>query len=149
MSQRDRDDFLWQGGIDLNKLSAELTSLRPKVANKKCWEPLIDLTEESTRLVIKGEIAGVKGDEAELIYIPERHSILLRGHRMEDVESGEERVGVFQLEILYGHFEREIALPKDIPIVPSEIRAMFRDGILIVLIPKMMTTMHQVVIETL
>ncbi len=148
MSQRDRDDFLWQGGIDLNKLSAELTSLRPKVATKKCWEPLIDLTEESTRLVLKGEIAGVKGDETELTYIPERHSILLRGHRMEDVESDEERVGVFQLEILYGHFEREIALPKDIAIVPSNIRAMFRDGILIVLIPKMMTTSHQVVIET-
>ncbi|MEI8282800.1 MAG: hypothetical protein WCG75_10380, partial [Armatimonadota bacterium] len=70
MSQRDRDDFLWQGGIDLNKLSAELTSLRPKVATKRCWEPLIDLTEESTRLVLKGEIAGVKGDETELIYIP-------------------------------------------------------------------------------
>lgn len=148
MSRRDRDDFFWQGGADLNKLSAELSSLRPKLATKNSWEPHIDLTEETTRLVLKAEIAGVTGDEIELTYIPESHSILLRGNRVEDVESDEDRVGVFQLEILYGDFEREVALPPKIPIDASNIRAMFRNGILIVLIPKEITTTLQVVIET-
>lgn len=148
MSRRDRDDFFWQGGADLNKLSVELSSLRPKLATKNSWEPHIDLTEETSRLVLKAEIAGVTGDEIELTYIPESHSILLRGNRVEDVESDEDRVGVFQLEILYGDFEREVALPPQISIDASNIRAMFRNGILIVLIPKEITTTLQVVIET-
>ena len=149
MSRRDRDDFFWQGGADLSKLSVELSSLRPKLATKNSWEPHIDLTEETTRLVLKAEIAGVTGDKIELTYISESHSILLRGNRIEDVESDEERVGVFQLEILYGFFEREIALPPQISIDARNIRAMFRNGILIVLIPKEIKTTRQVVIETI
>ncbi len=148
MSRRDRDDFFWQGGVDLNKHSAELTSLRPKLATKNSWEPLVDLTEETNRLVLKAEIAGVTTDDIELTYLPDCHSILLRGTRVEDVESDEERVGVFQLEILYGHFERKIELPSVIAIDISNSRAMFRNGILIILIPKKITTTVTVVIET-
>jgi HSP20 family molecular chaperone IbpA len=149
MSRRDRDDFFWQGGADLNKLSEELSSLRPKIASNKSWEPLVDLTEETTRLVLKAEIAGVTTEEIELTYLDARHAILLRGIRSEDVESDEDRVGVFQLEILYGHFERIIALPENVAIDVANIRALFRNGILIVLIPKKIATLHQVVIETL
>ncbi len=149
MSRRNRDDFFWQGGADLNKLTEELSSLRPKLASNRSWEPLVDLTEETTRLVLKAEIAGVTSDEIELSYVAERHAILLRGERTEDVESDEDRRGVFQLEILYGRFEREIALPEEVAIDVSNIRALFRTGILIVLIPKEVTTIQQVVIETL
>lgn len=149
MSRRNRDDFFWQGGADLNKLTEELSSLRPKLASNRSWEPLVDLTEETTRLVLKAEIAGVTSDEIELSYVAERHAILLRGERSEDVESDEDRRGVFQLEILYGRFEREIALPEEVAIDVSNIRALFRTGILIVLIPKEVTTIQQVVIETL
>ena len=148
MSRRNRDDFFWQGGADLNKLSEELSSLRPKIASNKSWEPVVDLTEETTRVVLKAEIAGVSSEEIELSYVAERHSILLRGVRSEDVESDEDRVGVFQLEILYGHFEREIVLPKEIAIDVSNSRALFRNGILIVLIPKKAATTHKVVIES-
>lgn len=149
MSRRNRDDFFWQGGADLNKLSEELSSLRPKIASNKSWEPVVDLTEETTRLVLKAEIAGVSSENVELSYINERHSILIRGERAEDVESDEDRIGVFQLEILYGQFEREILLPDEIDIDVSNIRALFRNGILIILIPKKIATIHQVVIETL
>lgn len=149
MSRRNRDDFFWQGGADLNKLSEELSSLRPKIASNKSWEPVVDLTEETTRLVLKAEIAGVSSENVELSYINERHSILIRGDRAEDVESDEDRIGVFQLEILYGQFEREILLPDEIDIDVSNIRALFRNGILIILIPKKIATIHQVVIETL
>lgn len=149
MSRRNRDDFFWQGGADLSKLSEELSTFRPKVASNKNWEPVVDLTEETSRLVLKAEIAGVSSEETELSYSAERHSILLRGVRSEDVESEEERVGVFQLEILYGHFEREIALPEDIEIDTANIRALFRNGILIVLIPKKIASIQHVVIETL
>jgi HSP20 family protein len=149
MLRRDRDDFFWQGGADLCKLSDELSSLRPKLAAKKNWEPMVDLVEETSRLVLKAEIAGVSADEIALTYIPERHAILLQGHRSEDVESDEDRVGVFQLEILYGHFEREIALPEEIDVDLAGIRALFRNGVLIVLIPKKATDTHHVVIETI
>ncbi len=148
MSRRDRDDFFWQGGADLNKLTEELSSFRPKLASKKSWEPLIDLTEETERLVLKAEIAGVKSEEIDLTYIPERHAIILRGHRVEDHDSEQDRVGVFQLEILVGEFEREVPLPTDIEVDMSLIRAIYRHGMLIVLIPKRSTASRQVVIET-
>ncbi|MBI1334661.1 MAG: Hsp20/alpha crystallin family protein [Armatimonadetes bacterium] len=148
MSRRDRDEFFWQGVSDLSKLSGELSSARPRLATKKSWEPLVDLTEETERLVLKAELAGVKGDSVDLLYIPEQHAILLRGMRHEDVESEQERVGVFQLEILYGEFEREVALPPDVSVDINDIRAIFRNGMLIVLIPKKPSAPQQVVIET-
>lgn len=148
MARRDRDDFFWQGGADLSKLNEELSSFRPKLATKKSWEPLVDLTEETDRLVLKAEIAGVKGDEIELSYVSERHAIVLRGHRYEDFESEQARVSVFQLEILYGDFEREVPLPSEVAIDLSQIRALFRNGMLIVLIPKKNVGPQQVVIET-
>lgn len=148
MARRDRDDFFWQGGADFNKLSGELSTLRPKLATKKAWEPLIDLTEETHRLVLKAEIAGVRGEEIDLTYIPDRHAILVRGHRTEDIESEQDRIGVFQLEILVGEFEREVALPANIEVDLESMRALFRNGMLIVLIPKRNSQPHHVVIET-
>lgn len=147
MSRRDREDFFWQGGGDLSKLTEELSSLRPKLVAKKAWEPLVDLSEETSRLVLKAEIAGVSGDEIELIYVPERHAILLRGIRGEDIESEQERVGVFQLEILYGEFEREVPLPPEVEVDLEEVRAIFRNGMLIVLLPKKIHPPRNVVIE--
>ena len=147
MSQRDSDEFFWQGGVDLSKLSEELSSRRPRLAAKKSWEPLIDLIEEEGRIVLKADISGVRGEDIELTYVPERHAIILRGNRPEDQESEQEKVGVFQLEILYGEFEREVALP-NIALNVSDIRALYKNGLLIVLIPKQDEASKKVVIRT-
>ena len=134
MARREIDEWFLQVGTDLERLSDELTNARPKLATGKCWVPKVDVIEESRRLIVKAELAGVRGDDINLIYLPERHSVLLRGMRPEQDFSDGERTGIHQLEILYGEFEREIGLP-NVTIDPSGIKAQFRNGILLVMIP--------------
>jgi HSP20 family protein len=147
MSKRDGEEFFWQNGADFSKISEELRSLRPKLANQKQWEPRIDLVEEEQRVVLKAEIAGVNGDDIDICFVPESHSIILKGNRPEDRESEQSRVGVFQLEILYGEFERRVELPQ-IPLESDQIKAIYKNGLLIVLIPKRNPASKQVVIQT-
>jgi HSP20 family protein len=147
MARREGEEFFWQGGADLSKITEELNHLRPKLAAKKNWEPLVDLVEETHRLVLKADISGVNGEGIDVSYVPERHAIRIKGQRDEDIDSEQDRIGVFQLEILYGEFEREVELPR-LALNLSEIRVLYRNGLLIVLIPKLDSTSKQVVIQT-
>jgi HSP20 family protein len=133
-------EFFWLGSDELRILYHEIgaedfTLLRPKLASRKAWEPKIDLIEEETRLVLKVELPGVNSDEIELSLDAATNRILIRGMREENLDSEENVVGVYQLEILYGDFERSVQLPS-IPIDSSKLRALHRNGLLIVLIPK-------------
>jgi HSP20 family molecular chaperone IbpA len=92
--------------------------------------------EEEHRIMVRAELAGVRGDDINLLYIPERHSLLLRGVRDEEEICDGTRTGILQLEILYGPFSREVRLP-DTPVDANGIRAQYRNGFLIVMIPKM------------
>lgn len=136
MARRKSEELFWQLGAELHHLRQEIGSARPKLASGRAWEPRIDLIEEEHRLLLKAELAGVNGEGIELIYEPERHVILLRGERVEEDLSDGNRIGIHQLEIFYGNFEREVQLP-DVAIDAAGIRATYRNGILIVMIPKM------------
>jgi HSP20 family molecular chaperone IbpA len=84
MPRRGVDEWFWTVG-DLQRLQGEmLRSTRPVVATGNCWEPRVDIVEEEHSFVIKAEIAGVRGEEIQLLYIPERHSLLIRGFREDD-----------------------------------------------------------------
>lgn len=135
MARRDLDEWLWQVGAELQRLSEEVSPGVPKVARRAGWEPRVDLLETSRGFILKAEIAGVRGDEIRISYQPKRHSITIRGHRREQESSDEPPRGCHQLEIAYGEFEREIHLPQA-DIEPSRIRAAYRNGILIVDIPR-------------
>jgi HSP20 family protein len=136
MSRRDTEEWFWLLGNELQRLSEEMQRSRPAVASGRSWEPRVDLIEEEHRFLIKAEVAGVRGEDIQLLYVAERHSILLRGHRPESDHSDGRRTGIHQLEILYGDFQREIKLPTG-SIDPSAIRASYRNGILIVMVPKL------------
>lgn len=103
------------------------------VATSRHWEPRVDLFEEPHKLVARFEIAGVRGDEIQLVYIPERHAIVIRGFRQED--GPDERATFHQLEVPFGEFQREVRLP-DVSVRAHEIRAQYRNGFLYVVIPK-------------
>ena len=135
MPRREVDEWFWQVGSELQRLTEELSGGRPRVASGRAWEPRIDLIEESGRYLLKAEIAGVRGEEIQLLYVPERHSLLIRGTRDEEDYSDGNRTGIHQLEIFYGEFHREVRLPEG-PIDEKQIRAQYRNGFLLVTIPK-------------
>ena len=134
MPRRDLDEWFWHVGSQLERLSEELHPLRPTIASR-FWEPRIDVLEDNLHVILKAELAGIRGEDIQLLYIPERHSILLRGVRREEDSRDSNRTGIYQLEIYYGEFEREIKLP-EIAVEPDGIKAHYRNGFLIIVVPK-------------
>src|SRR4051812_42377012 len=105
MSRRDSDDWYWNLG-EFQLLSEEMMAMRPKVAIGRSWEPRVDVFEEEHRILVKVEIAGVRGDGIQLMYMPEQHALLLRGARDEPDFSDGTRTAIHQIEIFYGPFQR-------------------------------------------
>lgn len=112
-------------------------------AVKKFWQPPTDLFEDERFFIVRSELAGVHSGDIQIVYLPDRHSLLIRGVRQEEDLPGAEKRGCHQLEIYFGEFEREIELPK-VPVEPLEIKAQFRSGFLYVLAPKATQRMRHV-----
>lgn len=122
-------------GGNLHQLSVEMGQSRMTITARRFWEPHVDLLEDANFLILKAELAGVKIENIQLSYVPEDHTITLRGTRPECDPEGSRRAGIYQLEIFYGDFERAIPLPK-VDIDHENIEAALREGLLVVLIPK-------------
>jgi len=135
VARRNPEVWFWQAGGDLLRLVGEGGQVPRRLGSNKFWEPRIDLTEDEGNYYLKLELAGVRSEDLQLLYLPDRHSMLIRGVRKEDDEDACSRTGAHQLEIYYGKFEREVELP-DCPIEPSQVRAQMRNGFLYVLVPK-------------
>ena len=135
MARREVDEWFWQVGSELQRLSEELHRSGPTMVRRRYWEPRVDLTENPESLLLKAELAGVRGEDIQLVYIPESHSVVLRGVRREEEYSESARTGAYQLEIYYGEFEREIKLP-EIAVEPDGIKAHYRNGFLLITVPK-------------
>ena len=135
MSRQNIDEWLWQVGNELQRLSEEMVRTRPAVAIGKGWEPRVDVLEDTNRILVKVELAGVRGDEINLLYLPDRHSLLIRGSRLDEGDGTNGRASAHQLEIFYGEFQREVKLP-DIPVSVDEMKAQYRNGFLLIMLPK-------------
>lgn len=132
--RRTFEQVVWPGG-NLSRLSVEMAGSRMTITARRFWEPNADLLEDGNFLILKAELAGVKIEDIQLSYVPDDHSISLRGVRPECDPEGSRREGIYQLEIFYGDFERTIPLP-DVAIDPEGIEAALKDGLLVVFIPK-------------
>jgi HSP20 family molecular chaperone IbpA len=133
MRRRESNEWFLEIGTDLGHLSEELSRGRLKVAHAKLWEPRVDIREDPSLIIVRAEIAGVRGEDIRLIYVPERNALLIRGVRHESAPG--DRTAAHQLEIYYGEFAREVLLP-EVPINAEGVRAQYRNGFLTVLIPK-------------
>lgn len=136
MPRRDVEEWFWPLGGGFSRLAEEMSPRRPKVASARAWEPRVDLIEEEHRFLIKVDLAGVRSEDIHLLFVPERHALLLRGVREEDDFSDGNRTGIHQLEILYGEFQREVRLP-EVSVDAGNMRATYRNGFLLVMIPKL------------
>lgn len=135
MPRQDIDEWLWQVGNELQRLSEEMVRTRPAVATAKGWEPRVDVIEDANRILVKAEIAGVRGEDIQLMYVSDRHSLLIRGVRQDEGGPSDGKSSVHQLEIFYGEFQREVRLP-DSPVLVDRMKAQYRNGFLLVLLPK-------------
>jgi HSP20 family protein len=136
MPRRDLNDWFWHVSAEFTGLTVEPGSRQVSVAANKFWQPRVDVLEDARVVLIKAELAGVRINDMHLAYVADEHTLQLRGVRYEENPPEMKRVGIHQLEVFYGEFERDIPLPKNIEIDPERIHASFHNGFLMVLVPK-------------
>jgi len=100
------------------------------------FHPGLDMYETPEGLVVKMELAGVRPDRINIELSADDRYLVVDGERHETQEDHRDRVRCYHLEIFYGKFEREIALPGNMRIDRENIRATYRDGFLLILLPK-------------
>lgn len=141
MSKRTLEEWFKQVSGDVLIVSEAVPSRT--VMKRHFWEPRTDLFEDERHLIVRCELAGVSSEDISIFYLPDRHSLILRGIRHEEDLPGAEKKCCHQLEVYFGEFEREVALP-DTPVEPQLIRAQYRAGFLYVLVPKSRLTVRHV-----
>ena len=146
MSRKDLDEWILQMGVEMHRLSSEMSPAAPKLARQKEWAPRVDVFETKAMVLVKVELAGVKSGQFVVQYSGERHSLIVRGERHDDTCDLNLSAAPHQLEIDYGQFAREVHLP-DVPLAVSDAQVQLVHGMLTIAIPKVDATTDQVHVE--
>lgn len=96
----------------------------------RLWSPSVDVAEGKNEIVLRAALPGMKQEDIDV----ELHgdTLTLRGERKFE---NEERKGEFvRVERSYGRFQRSFTL--GVPVNTEAVRAIYRDGVLEVVLPK-------------
>lgn len=100
------------------------------------WQPLVDVHETGRAVIVKMELAGVRASDLQVTLSPDDRVLTVSGTRAEGQDDREGRMRCHQLEIYFGPFERSVALPAEVALDRDAIAAAYREGFLIVTLPK-------------
>lgn len=103
---------------------------------EKYWQPRADVHETAASVIVKVEVPGVRPDALTVALSSDDRVLTVSGTRYEDHEEREDRIRCYQLEIYFGPFERQIPLPAGVRVDRDAVTAKYRDGMLLVHIPK-------------
>ena len=101
------------------------------------FHPSLDMYETADSLVVKLELSGVRPDRINIELSADDRHLTIAGERIEGAEDHRDRLRCYHLEIYYGQFVREIALPGNLRLDRDRIQASYRDGFLLVTLPKL------------
>ena len=136
------EDMLDQLEREMRRISDDmlLQMFRLQGATGEVWAPRVDIYETNDNLVVKVCAAGIQPDQVDISLSADDRFLTVRGVR---TEGNIERRGViryYQLEVYYGPFERIIALPEEIDIARDHLQATYKEGFLIITLPKKQET---------
>jgi len=94
------------------------------------WSPTVDLYESKDNFILKAELPGVEQSEIELRVDSNR--ISFRGERR--LKEAVNQESFHRMERAFGPFSRSFTLPT--PVDSESVKAEFKDGILMVVLPK-------------
>ena len=94
------------------------------------WLPPVDIEENNREYVVKAELPGMKKEEVKLKV--EGGTLTISGERKAEKEEKDKKY--HRLERSYGTFQRSFTLPEGT--LPEKISAEFKDGVLLVHLPK-------------
>lgn len=94
----------------------------------RVWQPPTDVYDTDDSIVVKVEVAGMAEDDFRISF--NEHTLVVAGIRHDP----EAKLGYHQMEILYGEFRTDVYIPEAIEI--DDIEASYKDGFLLVILPK-------------
>src|SRR5574337_210029 len=94
------------------------------------WSPAVDIFETSDSIVMKAELPGVSRNNIDIQV--QDNTLMLKGERKFEREVKDENY--LRIERSYGAFQRAFNLPTGVQ--QDKIRAVFKDGVLEVTMPK-------------
>ena len=94
------------------------------------WVPKVDIFENESDLVVRAELSGIDPKEVELSV--ENNVLTISGERR--LEYDEKKDNYHRVERSYGSFSRSFSLPRIVN--KDKIRADYKDGVLVVHLPK-------------
>src|SRR5437879_3364079 len=119
------------------QLEHDIRTTRSAAMRGMMFHPGLDMYETPDSLVVKLELAGVRPDRISIELSADDRFLTIEGERLETQEDHRDRIRCYHLEIFYGKFEREIALPGNLRIDREDIRASYREDFLLVTLPKL------------
>jgi HSP20 family protein len=102
----------------------------------RVWRPPTDVYETPAAIVVRVEIAGMREQDFHVELV--RRRLIISGRREDD--TGGTRLAYQQMEIAYGDFRTDVYVPW--PVAESAVEATYRDGFLVVTLPK--ASVHRV-----
>lgn len=101
----------------------------------RMWQPNVDICESEECVWVRVEAAGLTLDNARVSLAQDNRVLTVSGERPEPEDSCAGRRRCHQLEVYFGSFQRDILLP-DVPLDRTGVTATYKDGFLIVTLPK-------------
>ncbi len=150
MTFKDYRDIIRQMERDMQLLSDDMFRgfFDVPVSGGRFWVPAVDIHETEDSLLVKCEIAGVKSEDLQVALSADDRVLTIGGMRKEHQVERSGRVRCHQIEIYFGPFERAVTLPHGVAIDRDKLSAMYKDGFLIVTLPKLVeieTKTHRVI----
>ncbi len=103
----------------------------------KGWIPSVDVYETENHMIVIVEAAGVAREDMNVTL--QQNILTVQGIRRNRITDKKEKL--HQMEIDFGEFNRVI--PLTVQVMEEEITAKFKDGLLVIYLPKMQKTLSR------
>lgn len=135
---KEYEDLIKQMEFEMQRCSAEamrrLLELPPDV--REFWLPKADVYETPDELVVRIEVAGIRKESLHVSLSADDRVLSIKGIRAERFIDERQKVRYYQLEVYFGSFERDVLLPPNVAVDRDKLSATYRDGFLVVTLPK-------------
>ena len=122
----------------MDKMFDEMAGLNREMATKS-WSPAVELEDTNEHIILRAEVPGIEGKDLDIQVA--REAVSIAGETR--YENKAEERGYLRSEFRYGKFQRTIPLPAAIK--NDQVQAEFKNGILILTMPKAEEAKNKVV----
>jgi len=134
----------WQPFTEIETIRQQLDKAFDQLATTRdnseaTWMPVVEFVDAGDNFVLKAQLPGIDPKDVDVQVTPE--AISISGERR--YENTDEKSGYVRSEFRYGKFHRVLTLPAHIQ--NDSVQAEYKDGILMLTLPKVTEARNKVV----